>query len=497
MSLGGFVALEDPDVDQAIVHMVQSFPGLRVSQCPDGYRILSVDAYMDTVGVQYNTPLLQALGTRAEYASYCASSVDVVSFDQWVSSVSVVHNAHFQRVTSIVPVPNCMIADITTESANHSFVGGRGGFLVHNSAMGKQAIGLYSTNYQNRYDSVGHTLNYPQKPLVYTRTSKVVNIDSMPCGINVIVAIATYTGFNQEDSLIMNRSSVDRGLFQSTVYRTYKDQNNKNHSTGEEEVYCNPANMSVKQLKPYNYSKLNAKGFVDEDTCVSGNDIIVGKCMPQKVNGAIVNKDMSISLKNNETCFIDRNCIDDKYFVNVNGDGYNFSKVRIRTDRIPTIGDKFSSRMGQKGTVGMIYRQEDMPFTKDGMVPDIIMNPHAIPSRMTIGQLMECIMGKSCAMLGTRGDGTPFTDIKVEELADTLQSCGLERYGNEVLYNSRTGEMMETEIFMGPTYYQRLKHLVQDKIHCLTLDHEVLTDSGWKFFPQLVSRDKVATLQDG
>ena len=414
--------------------------------------------------------------------------VRVAVYNEWSTQTQFML---FQRVIAITQEVNCMIADITTESDNHSFIGGRGGFAVHNSAMGKQAIGLYSTNFRNRYDSVGHTLNYPQKPLVYTRTSKIVNVDKMPCGINAIVAIATYTGFNQEDSLIMNKSSIDRGMFQSTVYRTFKDQNDKNHSTGEEEVYCNPENMPVKQLKPYNYSKLDSNGFVPENTCVNNTDIIIGKCIPK------LNKDMSVPLKNNETCFVDRNCIEDKYFTNTNGDGYTFSKVRTRSDCIPTIGDKFSSRMGQKGIVGMVYRQEDMPFTKDGLVPDIIMNPHAVPSRMTIGQLMECIMGKSCVMKGTRGDGTPFTGVKVEELADILESCGLERYGNEIMYNGFTGDMIETEIFMGPTYYQRLKHLVQDKVHCLTPDHEVLTDSGWKFFEELNDVDKVATLQEG
>jgi len=473
MTALGFVRVfaDNPALTQAVFNlMLKTDLHLKMWIVPEGYRITEFDAYMDRMGVRYNTTLLQVLGLRAEYAKYCMhhaneSSIEVATFVEWSQDTPVRHHSQFQRVLSIVVQNNCLIADITTESENHSFVGGRGGFMVHNSAMGKQAIGLYSTNFRNRYDSVGHTLNYPQKPIVYTRTSQVVNVDKLPCGVNVIVAIATYTGFNQEDSLILNKSSVDRGLFQSTVYRTYKDQNNKNHSTGEEEVYGNPTQINVSKLKPYNYSKLSDDGFVPENTCVNGQDVIIGKAMPQKVNGAIVHKDMSVPLKNNETCFIDRNCTGNKHFTNVNGDGYTFSKVRVRSDRIPTIGDKLSSRHGQKGTCGMAYRQEDMPFTKDGLVPDIIMNPHAVPSRMTIGQLMECIMGKSCVVKGTRGDGTPFTEVKVEELADILESCGLERYGNEILYNSRTGEMMETEIFMGPTYYQRLKHLVNDKVH--------------------------------
>ena len=255
---------------------------------------------------------------------------------------------------------------------------------------------------------------------------------------------------------------MDRGLFVSTYYRTYKEQNNKNHSNGEEEFFTKP---EVKSLKPMNYDKLEDDGFVAENTYVESGDIIIGKCMPNKIGNVINNKDNSISFKNNDKGFIDRNVHSDNHFCTVNGDGYNFCKVRVRSDRIPTIGDKVSSRSGQKGTCGILYRQEDMPFTKDGIVPDLIMNPHAIPSRMTIGQLIECIMGKACLHNGTYGDSTPFTDVTVEKIADILESCGMERYGNEIMYNSRTGTQMNTLIFIGPTYYQRLKHMTADKVH--------------------------------
>jgi DNA-directed RNA polymerase II subunit RPB2 len=217
--------------------------------------------------------------------------------------------------------------------------------------------------------------------------------------------------------------------------------------------------------KPYNYNKLNNDGFVPENTYVTSGDVIIGKCMPCKNGSTITFKDNSIPLKNNEKGFIDKNCYNDRYFTNVNGDGYTFCKVRIRSVRTPTIGDKFASRSAQKGTCGIMYNQEDMPFTKDGIMPDIIMNPHAIPSRMTMGQLIECIMGKACVNMGTFGDSTPFTDLSVEDIAKILESYGIERYGNEILYNSRTGEQMATEIFIGPTYYQRLKHMTIDKQH--------------------------------
>ena len=755
----------------------------------------------------------------------------------------------------------------------------------YQAAQVKQALGLYISNYRKRFDTVGHVLNYPQMPLVQTRLSTLIHSDKLPCGINVIVAIATWTGFNQEDSIIMNKSSVDRGLFVSTYYRTYKDQNTKNHSTGEEEYYCKPDSDKTKSVKPYKYEKLSSNGFVDENTMVEAGDVIIGKCMPQKQGSDITNKDSSIALKNNEIGFVDKNAAHDNLFTNINGDGYTFAKVRIRSDRTPTVGDKFScytadhevltankgwvsikdlttedtvatmvddalvyqkpsaiqaydyegplynvesnhvslmvtpnhrmyvckrsykqakkttaggyqmrlaeellgkkvhykknvdkwtppkyegfhlvyennspvpthfrlegvpstehtrlhrdddlimeinpwlvifgiwiaegcaspnknatiaahkprvrealdkyarqlnlnmtyhsdgkpdpdgkhikntwrigdtrvykflrplsvgainkrlpewvwylsreqcqylidgmilgdglymkngtrryftsstgladdfqrlclhagfscnkmlkavkgsshkgingrvivtnadfwcmtvitkqncpeinsfknkakayndrfvdskdvkehdgkvycctvpdglgviyvrrqglitwsgnSRAGQKSTIGILYNQADMPFSTNGIVPDIIINPHAIPSRMTIGQLMESVMGKACASLGTFGDGSPFTELTMEDIAKAMDKVGLERYGNEILHNSRTGEMMACDIFMGPTYYQRLKHMVADKLHCLRDDHDVLTDAGWVPIKHVTKAHRVATL---
>lgn len=404
---------------------------------------------------------------QCEYRKYLEHNSSSVpeTITEWLARVETRNQSLFVPIKSVEEVENCLIADITVDNdENQSFVAADN-FMVHNSAMCKQAIGVYASNFRRRFDTLGHVLNYPQRPLVYTKVGNIINHDNMPSGCNVIVAIATYTGYNQEDSIIMNRSAVDRGLFVSTYYRTYKDQNTKNHSTGEEEFYCKPDVASAKGIRPYNYSKLNDDGFVDENTPVETGDVIIGKCMPQRMGSTILSKDSSIALKNNEIGHVDKNACHDNLFTNVNGDGYTFSKVRVRSYRSPKIGDKFASRSGQKGTVGMLYSQEDMPFTSSGIVPDIIINPHAIPSRMTIGQLMECIMGKACAELGTRGDSSPFTDVSVDDIADILDALGLERCGNETLYNSRTGDMMQTQIFMGPTYYQRLKHMVFDKVH--------------------------------
>jgi DNA-directed RNA polymerase II subunit RPB2 len=664
----------------------------------------------------------------------------------------------------------------------------------YQSSMGKQAIGLYAINYRHRYDTIAHILNYPQVPLAQTKISKIVKTEEMPSGANVIVAIMCATGFNQEDSVIINKGAIDRGLFSSTVYKTLREQNSRNHSNGEEEFFIKPNPNHTLAMKPFNYEKLSENGFVPENTMVEAGDIVIGKTMPQKRDSVIVYKDTSVSLKSQEPeTYIDRNCHGDRYFTNINGDGYVFAKVRTRNLRVPTIGDKFScyssehevltldhgwvpfpqlsieaghkvatlvdgdelvyqvptevqhypdyngkmycvrnahvdllvtpnhrmyvrkmtgndlkrhpyetpraddvfglprhykknaavwngasssssaffslsptrqvdmkawmefvicwyvgvdtttihstlntlgllennsvvydaeesswqiydpdviqqfadclnvagmessevsfsgtnarlpnwllhlpmdlsryavdlmlrgkmifetksvhlrdqfqqlclhaggsskfflnpdsgqwqcdptwslhineplvncgreirretwvdyngavhcctvplghgvlyvrqgntkppvwcgnSKHGQKGTVGMILNQEDMPFTKDGIVPDIIINPHAIPSRMTIAQLMECLMSKACLFSGTYGDATPFSGVTVERLASELARHGCERYGNEILYNARTGEQIVTDIFIGPTFYQRLKHMTTDKVH--------------------------------
>ena len=850
----------------------------KTNDCKEGvgYLITSGDNlinYFDTIGYHYASDKATISGCVIENIK--AKRINIYIIDKQYNFRK--GYAIFTPIAEITEIPNAMISDITVESDNHSFITSHG-IMSSNSSMGKQAIGIYISNFTKRFDTLAHVLNYPQIPLIQTKTSKIINTDKLPCGVNVIVAIATYTGYNQEDSIIMNKSSVDRGLFISTYYRTYKEQNNKNHSTGEEEYFCKPDPLNTKSMKPHNYDKLNDDGFCPENTMIEAGDVIIGKCMPQKQGPNVVNKDTSVFMKINERGFVDKNCHKDKYFTNINGDGYTFSKVKVRSDRTPTIGDKFSSRCfddqteiltttgwtlfkdltmdhkvasmvgnklvyqkplalqtydydgkmykvksnqidlvvtpnhgmyvrtrcskeykkelaediyhkrriykknvdvwepdmsgeipkeivvengkvtkfvlhgddgeiarsfdiddwlqffgiwiaegcadnqrisiaahkqrvkdvlipvcmkmsltigksrchkndkeennwyncdkilckymniqsvgainkqlpewvwflnrdqckllmhamclgdgewmkgtstrryytsswklandvqrlclhagfaaniktrkgclkgstgsintqcgvtmdfpqeftrnadgllvtlvetqveplvnkncdsgdessfqdswidyqgkiycctvnnennqngviyvrkfesklsywisnsAQKGTMGMMYRQEDMPFTKDGITPDIIINPHCIPSRMTIGQLLECIMGKACTGVGMFGDATPFNDVAVEDIAKALEDCGMERYGNEILYNSKTGEQIPTAIFIGPTYYQRLKHMTDDKLHCLLGDTEVLTGTGYKFIGEVTKEDTVATLKNG
>ncbi len=337
----------------------------------------------------------------------------------------------------------------------------------YQAAMGKQAMGMYALNFRDRYDALAHLLCYPQVPFVSPFMSRFYGAQAMPSGQNIVVAIMTYTGYNQEDSIMINRGSLDRGLFRSIFYRTYKDEERKNQSSGEEERFVRPDPTMTKQMKNANYSKLDETGFVPENTFVDTDDILIGKYVPLRVPtgmvipaGAKRYRDVSRTMRNNETGWVD------KIFKNRNGEGYSFAKVRVRQDRIPEIGDKFSSRHGQKGTCGMILDPEDMPTTASGMVPDIIINPHAIPSRMTIAQLLETLLGKMGRQLGCLGDGSPFNNVTLEGLTKIMRDeLGLEPAGNEILYNGFTGRQMETSIFMGPCFYQRLRHCSADKMH--------------------------------
>ena len=338
---------------------------------------------------------------------------------------------------------------------------------AYQCAMGKQAMGIYSLNYRERFDAMSHVLCYPEIPMVSPYMSKFYGAQSLPAGQNIVVAIMTYTGYNQEDSNMINKAALDRGRFRSIFYRTYKDEERKNQSSGEEEKFCKPDAIETKHMKNAHYDKVAEDGFVPKDQYVTPDDVLIGKVVPLRVaTGAVLpagakkHRDVSKMPRNNESGYVD------KIYKNRNGEGYSFVKIRMRQDRIPEIGDKFSSRHGQKGTMGMILNQEDMPQTSSGIVPDIIINPHCIPSRMTIAQLMETLLSKIGCMTGCLGDGSPFNNVTVDNLSETLRDqFGMEPYGNEIMYNGYTGRMMETSIFIGPCYYQRLRHCSADKLH--------------------------------
>lgn len=348
---------------------------------------------------------------------------------------------------------------------------------VYQSAMGKQAMGIHTSNFQVRFDTLAHVVFYPQKPLATTRTMEHLHFKQLPAGQNTITAIACYTGYNQEDSLILNQSSVDRGWMRSMYLRTYRDEEKVSSSTIRER-FDRPTRETCVGMKRGTYDKIDADGLIAPGVRVSGDDIIIGKLaplnLPQKSESTgddeIVNlatarikqqthRDVSTALKSSESGIIDQ------VLLTSNESGTRFTKVRIRSIRIPQVGDKFASRHGQKGTCGMLYRQEDMPFTVEGVVPDLVMNPHAIPSRMTIGHLVECLLSKFAACSGQEGDATPFTKVTVKKISDGLHGHHYQKRGYEVMYNGHTGRKLESTVFLGPTYYQRLKHLVDDKMH--------------------------------
>lgn len=254
----------------------------------------------------------------------------------------------------------------------------------------------------------------------------------------------------------MNQSAIDRGLFRSFHYRTFTDSERKT-GMNQNEVIEYPEGLP--KIKQGLCGVLDEDGIATVGAYVKGDDILIGKNILTKVDGVEVKKSISTSMKSTETGYVD------KVLITNNELGLKSVKVRIRSTRIPEIGDKVASRHGQKGTIGLTLPQHDMPFTQEGIVPDIVINPHAIPSRMTIGQLIECLQGKVSALNGVRGDATPFDEMSVESISEKLRALGYDGMGNERMYNGMTGELLDAEIFIGPTYYQRLKHCVFDKIH--------------------------------
>ena len=333
---------------------------------------------------------------------------------------------------------------------------------TYQCAMGKQAMGMYVTNYDSRLDKTAYVMTYPMRPLVDTRVMNMIGLNSIPSGSQIVVAIMTHSGYNQEDSILFNKGSIDRGLFQATIYHTEKDEDKK--IQGDEEIRCKPDPSKTKGMKFANYNKVNSQGVIPENTLVENRDIIISKIVPIKEarndhTKVMKYEDQSRIFRTTEETYVDKN------YIERNGDGYNFCKVRLRTIRKPIIGDKFSSRHGQKGTIGNIIPEEDMPYTASGVRPDIIINPHAIPSRMTIAQLKETVLGKTLIELGLFGDGTSFGKFDVKDICKELQKVGYESNGNELMYNGLTGEQIETSVFIGPVFYQRLKHMVSDKQH--------------------------------
>jgi DNA-directed RNA polymerase II subunit RPB2 len=327
----------------------------------------------------------------------------------------------------------------------------------------KQACSMFHTNFQVRMDKTGIVLNYGQAPLVKTRYGTLINKEENPYGENAIVAIMCYSGYNVEDAVLINEGAIKRGLFRTTYFTTYeaKEEHNKEDDDRWTDTILTNPNLykgKIKLKAGYSYDKLDEFGIIREGVYVNDETILIGMSVNQE-NGE--RRDCSIVPKKGQLGIVD------KVFVTDDEEGKRLIKVRVLDQRIPAMGDKFASRVGQKGTIGIVIPERDMPFTKDGLIPDIIVNPHAIPSRMTVGQIIESITGKVCTMYGGFADCTAFNQkgSKAELFGKLLTKEKFHASGNEVLYNGMTGEQVEADIFIGPTYYMRLKHMVKDKIN--------------------------------
>ena len=327
----------------------------------------------------------------------------------------------------------------------------------------KQAVSLYNSNYQNRIDKMGVVLNNGQIPLIKSRYMKYINNEQHPYGENAIVAIGVYGSYNVEDSILFNEGSVKRGLFRITYYNDYEayEESSKVGKNRIDTKFANIERENVVGKKPgYEYDHLDEYGLIKENTPMTDKKVVIGK-VTTNLNRSDTYLDSSVYPKKGQLGYVD------KTFITDGEEGFRIAKVRVREERYPAIGDKFCSRCGQKGTVGLIIPEESMPFTQEGIRPDLIINPHALPSRMTIGQLVETLTGKACAEYGGFGDCTAFSNNgpKQKIFGELLQSIGYHSSGNEILYNGETGEQLNLEIYMGPVYYMRLKHMVKDKIN--------------------------------
>ena len=345
-------------------------------------------------------------------------------------------------------------------------------FSDHNSSprntmeagMTKQALVLYVSNYALRTDTRAHLLHHPQTPIVKTRIIDSTHYDLRPSGQNFVVALMSYEGYNMEDAMVINKGALERGLARSSFFRAY-DTSEKRYAGGQVDKFEVPD----KNIKGYrseeSYRNLDEDGVVNPESAVESGDVLIGKTSPPRFLeedfGTVADRrrETSVTVRHGEKGIVDAVLLSETV------EGSRLAKIRVRDTRQPEFGDKFASRHGQKGVVGLILSPEDIPFTEFGVVPDLIVNPHAIPSRMSIGQVLEMVAGKAGCLEGQRIDATPFNQTLEDEIKQQLLDNGFESAGCESLYSGVTGERIDAEIFVGVAYYQKLHHMTTDKVY--------------------------------
>lgn len=359
------------------------------------------------------------------------------------------------------PAVNIGVSASTVVYPHHN----RGDRVNYGAKMAGQGIGLSTKNFHARYDTKSNLLNYPQQPIVETRSYERM-VGEHPIGQNMVIAISSFEGYNIEDAVIFNESSIDRGLARSHHFETYKTESRR-YWGGQKDSIQIPDKDTRGYKSEEEYAKLDEDGIVNPETYVEEGDVIVGKTSPPKFLGSseevkmglAADRETSKTISHGEAGTID------KVMITETEEGNKLIKVKMRTQRVPELGDKFATRHGQKGVIGLIVPDRDMPFTSSGITPDIVLSTHAIPSRMTVSQLIEIIGGKAAAMRGEKADGTVFHSEEEEDLRTVLKKAGFRYDGKERMYDGVTGEQKDAEIFIGPGYYLKLSHMVEDKIH--------------------------------